>query len=147
MVKFPIEHRVGEVKNDQVTTKENYFNSIRDQGQQKKSFNVSILKIQPPKGDYKLKSRDETWTLMIDEKTGCIVNVKAQLEELTKQQLEGFWKQTIDVLVYNIEEMTDMDLNTMVHRLNVKTECRLIKQKKRSFALERQELIKEEIQN
>lgn len=49
------------------------------------------------------------------------------------------------MIAYNIDEMPRVDLGTMVHGLNIRAECKLVKQKKKSFTLERQEAIKEEI--
>lgn len=67
MVKFPPKLGVREARGDQVAAKECYFDSIRNYGQMKRSFTVNVFKTQLLKSDQKLKSRDETWLLMVKE--------------------------------------------------------------------------------
>lgn len=75
-----------------------------------------------------------------------MVKVRAQLKESTKTQLEDFLKNNIDMMAHNVDEMPRVDPSTKIHHLNVRAKCEPIKQKKRTFALEWQEAIKEEIQ-
>lgn len=47
---------------------------------------------------------------------------------------------------YSVNEMPGFEPNTVVHYLNIRAKCQPIKQGKRSFAPERQEAIKDEVQ-
>lgn len=74
---------------------------------------------------------------MIEEKASQTVKVKAQLDELTKTQLEIFLKQNANVMVYSLDKMPTVDSSTMVYYLNVKVECQSVKQNKSSFISKR----------
>lgn len=130
IVKFPTEHRVKEVKVNQIVTRECYINCIKDQDQQKESFTINVSKTQPPRSDQKLKSWDKTRFLVIKEQMGQIVKIEGQLEKLTKTQLKVVLKENIDVMAYSANEILEVKLDIMVHQLNVRAECQPIKQKK-----------------
>ena len=72
--------------------------------------------------------------------------VGANLEGKTKQVLVQFLKKNIDVLAWSHEDMSAIDLSVITHRLNVYPSSKPVCQKKRVFAPERDNAIKEEVQ-
>lgn len=59
--------------------------------------------------------------------------------------MEEFLKNIHDFMVDNVTKMKGIYPKIIVHRLNIKREAKLVKQKKRSFTPKSQEIIKEEI--
>ena len=68
------------------------------------------------------------------------------MEKKTKQDLVQFLKKSIDVFAWSHEDMPGIDPNVISHRLNVCPSTKLVRQKKRVFAPEREIAIKEEVQ-
>ena len=68
------------------------------------------------------------------------------MEKKTKQDLVQFLKKSIDVFAWSHEDMPDIDPSVISHRLNVCLSTKLVRQKKRLFAREREIAIKEEVQ-
>ena len=68
------------------------------------------------------------------------------MEEKTKQDLVQFLRKSIDVFVWSHEDMPRIDLSVITHWLNVYPSSKPIRQKKRVFALEWDNAIKEKAQ-
>ena len=71
--------------------------------------------------------------------------VGAELEENTKKDLVQFLKKNVDVFAWSHEDMPGIDPRVITHRLNVNPSFKPIRQKKRVFAPERDNAIKDEI--
>ena len=71
--------------------------------------------------------------------------VGVDLEEKTKQDLICFLKKSIDVFAWSHEDMLGIDPNVITHRLNVYPSSKPVWQKKRLFAPEKDNAIKEEV--
>lgn len=68
---------------------------------------------------------------VIEEYIGQTFMVGAQLKELTITYIEAFLKKNIDVMAYSADEMSGVNLNTMVHCLSVRAKFQLVKQKQK----------------
>ena len=71
--------------------------------------------------------------------------IGTSMGEKTKQELIGFLKQSTDVFAWSHEDMPGIDPSVITHRLNVSPSYKPVRQKKRVFALERDNAIKEEV--
>ena len=71
--------------------------------------------------------------------------IGTSMEEKTKQELVGFLKQSIDVFAWSHEDILGIDPPVITHHLNVSSSCKLVHQKKRVLAPERDNAIKEEV--
>ena len=71
--------------------------------------------------------------------------IGTSMKETTKQDLVQFLRKSIDVFAWSHEDMPGIDPSVITHRLNVHPSSKLVRQKKRVFALERDNVIKEEI--
>ena len=85
-------------------------------------------------------------TLLVDpnDPSRTILMGNLLLEE-EKQEFIEFLKQKLDVFDWTYEDIVGVDLTESVHRLNVRTNAKPIKQKQRRFAPERNKIINEEI--
>ena len=72
--------------------------------------------------------------------------VGANLKEKTKQDLVRFLKKSNDVFAWNHEDMPSIGPSVITHHLNVYPSSKPVRQKKRVFASERDNAIKEEVQ-
>ncbi|XP_050243637.1 uncharacterized protein LOC126692173 [Quercus robur] len=72
--------------------------------------------------------------------------VGADLEEQIKKDLVQFLKKNIDVFAWSHENMPGIDPSVITHRLNVCPSSKPVRQKKRVFAPEKDNAIKDEVQ-
>ena len=68
------------------------------------------------------------------------------MKEKTKEDLVQFFRENIDVFAWSHEDMPGIDPSVITHRLNVYPSSKPVRQKKRVFALERDNAIKEDVQ-
>ena len=71
--------------------------------------------------------------------------VGVDMKKKTKQDLVQFLKKSIDVFTWSHKDMPGIDPIVITHRLNVYPSSKPIRQKKRVFAPERDNAIKEEV--
>ena len=72
--------------------------------------------------------------------------IGADLEENIKMDLIHFLKENIDVIAWSHDDMPGIDLSVITYSLNVHLSSKHMRQKKRVFAPERDNVIKEEVQ-
>ena len=87
----------------------------------------------------------ENISLEEDNPERC-TKVGVNLEEKTKKDLVRFLRNNIDVFAWSHENMPGIDPSVITHRLNVYPSSKPIWQKKRVFAPERDNAIKEKVQ-
>ena len=68
------------------------------------------------------------------------------MKEKTKQDLIQFLRENIDVFAWSHEDIPAIDPSVITHHLNVYPSSKPVQQKKRFFAPERDNAIKEEVQ-
>ena len=68
------------------------------------------------------------------------------MKERTKQDLVQFLRKSTNIFAWSHEDMLRIDLSVITHRLNVHPSSKPVHQKKRVFASERDNVIKEEVQ-
>ena len=72
--------------------------------------------------------------------------IGVDLEKKIKKDLIRFLRENIDIFAWSHEDMLGIDLSVITYRLNVYPSSKPVRQKKRVFALERDNAIKEEVQ-
>ena len=72
--------------------------------------------------------------------------IRTSMKEKTKQDLVQFLRKSIDVFAWSHEAILGIDPSVITYRLNVYPSSKPIRQKKRVFAPERDNAIKEEVQ-
>ncbi|KAK3041515.1 hypothetical protein RJ639_000134 [Escallonia herrerae] len=140
-MKFPTEHGIGEVKGDQNTARQCYVTSCR-------SKNKEALIIEDLREDTKMQRGEPVEDLVSIEvypgEENKMVRIGSNLKEDTKLGLVNLLRTFADIFAWTAADMPGIDPEIITHRLNVGPSKKPIKQKKRAFALERQEKIEEE---
>ena len=72
--------------------------------------------------------------------------IGADLEKKIKKDLIRFLWENIDIFAWSHEDILGIDPSVITHRLNVYPSFKPVRQKKRMFASERDNAIKEEVQ-
>ena len=142
MIKFPTVNGVGMVRGDQRVARECYSASMK----QKTVDNIYLDE---------LDMRDEVLTrpvpseelepVLLDDDPGHLAYIGSKLAEDLKNLLIHFLRQNKDFFAWKQADMRGIDPTVITHRLNVNPSFKPIKQKRRSFAAERQKAINEEV--
>ena len=142
MIKFPTVSGVGMVRGDQRVARECYSASVK----QKAVDNVYMDE---------LNMRDEVLTrpepseelepVSLDDDPEHLAYIGSKLAEDLKGLLTQFLKHNKDVFTWKQADMGGVDSTVITHRLNAGPSFKSVKQKRRSFAPERQKTINEEV--
>ena len=138
LVKFPTEHGIGQAQGDQLAARECYLAMMAlDEQIQMMSIEERRFVAEPTEilEDVPLEEGNpEKFT-----------RVGTNMEEKTKQDLIQFLRENIDVFAWSHEDMPGIDPGVITHRLNVYPSSKPVRQKKRVFAPEKDNAIKEEV--
>ena len=88
---------------------------------------------------------EELKPVPLDDNPKHLAYIGSKLTEDLRSLLTHFLKQNKDVFAEKQADMGGIDPAIITHRLNVGPPSKLVKQKRRSFALERQKEINEEV--
>ena len=142
VIKFPTINGVGTIRGDQRVARECYTASMK----QKAVDNVSI-------GE--LDMRDEVLTrpepseelepVTLDDDPEHLAYVGSKLAKDLKGLLMQFLRQNRDIFAWKQADMGGIDPTVITHKLNTNPSFKPVKQKRRSFAPERQKAINEEV--
>jgi hypothetical protein len=138
LIKFPTKHEIGEVRRDQIAARECYLASLRLEGQNQ------TITIEEQKT--LVKPSEELDTIRLEEghpeKT---TRIGANLPSQIKESLIQFLKSNKDVFAWSHEDMPDIDPSIISHKLSFNPYLCPVKQKRRVFALERNDAIMEKV--
>ena len=138
LVKFPTEYGIGEVQGDQLAARECYL-AMLAMDEQTQTMNIEERRIMA-------KPTETLEDISLDEDDpGKSTRIGADLERKIKKDLIHFLRENIDVFAWSHEDMSGIDPNVITHRLNIYPSSKPVRQKKRVFALERDNAIKEEV--
>ena len=142
IIKFPIVNGVGMVRGDQRVARECYTASMK----QKAIDNVNV-------GE--LDMRDEVLTrpepseelepVSLDDGPEHLAYIGSKLAKDLKGLLTQFLRQNRDIFAWKQADMGGIDPTVITHKLNTNPSFKPVKQKRRSFAPERQKAINEEV--
>ena len=88
---------------------------------------------------------EELEPIQLDDNPEHLAYIGSKLTEDLRSLLIHFLKQNKDVFAWKQEDMGGIDPVIITHRLNVSPSFKPVKQKRRSFAPERQKAINEEV--
>ena len=142
MVKFPTIHGVGMVRGDQKVARECYTTSMK----QKAIYNVNVDELDI-RDDVLTRPEpsEELEPISLDDDPEHLTYIGSKLAEDLKRLLTQFLRQNRDVFAWKQADMGGIDPTVITHRLNTSLSFKPIKQKRRSFAPERQKAINEEV--
>ena len=142
IIKFPTVNGVGTVRGDQRVARECYTASMK----QKAVDNVNADE---------LDMRDEVLTrpepseelepVSLDDDPEHLAYIGSKLAEDLKSLLTQFLRQNRDLFAWTQADMGGIDPAIITHKLNTNPSFKPVKQKRRSFAPERQKAINEEV--
>ena len=142
VVKFPIENGVGKARGDQRIAWECYLASMK----QKVVDNVHTDELDMrDELDTRPTPSEELEPIQLDDQPEHLAYIGSKLAQDVKDLLIHFLKQNVEVFALKQEDMRGIDPAIITHKLNVSPSFKYVKQKKRSFALERQKMINEEV--
>ena len=138
-VKFPTEYKVGQVQGDQLAARECYLAMLA------MDENVQMMNIEEIRVTAKPTEvlKDVTLNKNNPEK---YMGVGVSMEKKTKQDLVPFLKESIDVFAWSHKDMSGIGPSVITERLNVYSSSKPVRQTKRVFAPEQDNVIKEEVQ-
>ena len=142
MIKFPTVSGVGMVRGDQRVVRECYSASMK-----KNAVDNIYLDELDMRDEVltRLEPSEELEPVSLDDDPEHLAYIGFKLVEDLKSPLTHFLRENKDVFAWKQAYMGGIDPTVITHRLNVSPSFKPVKQKKRSFALERQKAINEEV--
>ena len=138
MIKFPTDYGVGELRGNQVTTRECYIVMLETNDHQQTMCIEEQRAIAEPIEEIEEVTLDSSRP----ERTTRIGTLASWL---VHQTLMAFLRDNQDVFAWSHEDMPGIDFSVIIHRLNVSPSFSPVRQKKRVFAQERDKVIAEEV--
>ena len=142
IIKFPTVNGVGIVRGDQRVARECYTASMKQQAVD--NVNVGELDMR----DEVLtrpKPSEELEPVTLDDDPEHLTYIGSKLAKDLKGLLTQFLRQKRDIFAWKQADMGGIDPTIITHRLNTNPSFKPVKQKRRSFAPERQKAINEEV--
>ena len=134
MIKFPTISGVGMVRGDQRVAREFYSTSMK----QKKVDSIYLDELDMRDGVHtRPKPSEELEPVSLDDDPEHLAYIGSKLAEDLRSPLTHFLRQNKDVFSWKQADMGGIDHTVITHRLNVNPSFKPVKQKRRSFALER----------
>ena len=141
VIKFHTANRVGMVRGYQRIARECYSASMKQKAIG--SIYMDELDMRYEVGIRPTPSK-ELERIQLNDQGEHLVYIESKLDKDLRDLFIHFLKQNIEVLAWKLEDMGGIDPAVITHRLNINPTFKPIKQK-RSFALERQKAINEEV--
>ena len=142
VIKFPMENGMGMVRGNQRVARECYSALMKQKTVDK--IYMDELDIQDEVSTRPAAS-EELEPIQLDDQPKHLVHIGSKLVEDVRSLLIHFLKQNTEVFAWKEEDMGGIDHTVITHGLNVSPSFKPVKQKIRSFALERQKAINEEV--
>ena len=137
-VKFHTEYGIGQVQGDQLAARECYLVVMALDEQ------VQTMRIEERR--FVAEPTEVLEDIPLEEgNPEKFTRIGTSMKEKTKQDLVQFLRESIDVFAWSHEDMLGIDPSVITHCLNVYLSSKLVRQKKRVFAPERDNAIKEKV--
>ena len=138
-VKFPTEYGIGQAQGDQLAARECYLAMM--------ALDEQVQTMSKEERRFVAESTEVLEDIPLEEgNPEKFTRIGTSMKEKTKQDLVQFLRENIDVFPWSREDIPGIDPSVITHRLNVYPSSKLVCQKKRVFAPERDNAIKEEVQ-
>ena len=142
IIKFPTINGVGTVRGDQRVAKECYTASMK----QRAVDNVSVDELDM-RDEVLIRPEpsEELEPVSLDDDPEHLAYIGSKLAKDLKSLLAQFLRQNRDIFAWKQADMGGIDPTIITHKLNTNPSFKPVKQKRRSFAPERQKAINEEV--
>ncbi|XP_027178202.1 uncharacterized protein LOC113777367 [Coffea eugenioides] len=144
-IKFPTPGGIAEVRGDPAVARACYLATLR--GQEKVVAQTTCLEPYIP-GDeaQQLGTQDEVEEFPLrEDRPDQVLRIGALLPAKEKEGLKALLREYSQVFAWSVDDMPGIPTDLAVHHLGVDLHFKPVKQKKRSFAPERNEVIKAEV--
>lgn len=164
-MKFPVADNVGEVRGEQFSARRCYYEALRLQGRVDNINETTTSGKRPgdttagqkeekrPKQDPEEKAEpyirpmeDLVLVEIVPGKQGHTTKIGNQMEKKKEEELVKFMCDNHDVFAWSPTDIKGINPKVIVHKLNVRPNARPIKQRKRHFGAEKDQIIEEEVQ-
>nr|XP_027102165.1 uncharacterized protein LOC113723098 [Coffea arabica] len=144
-MKFPTPDGVAEVLGDPEVARACYIATLK--GKEKLVAQTVLLELWEP---IEKEERLETDESLVEvpiclERPDRVVRVGSGLNEPARRALESLLEEYEEIFAWSADDMPGVPPELAVHKLHVDPNARPVKQKKRNFAPERNEIVKEEV--
>ncbi|XP_027168007.1 uncharacterized protein LOC113767998 [Coffea eugenioides] len=144
-IKFPTPGGIAEVRGDPAVARACYLATLR--GQEKVVAQTTCLEPYIP-GDEALQlgAQDEVEEFPLrEDRPDQVLRIGALLPAKEKEGLKALLREYSQVFAWSVDDMPGIPTDLAVHHLGVDPHFKPVKQKKRSFAPERNEVIRAEV--
>ncbi|KAL0451616.1 UNVERIFIED_CONTAM: Transposon Ty3-G Gag-Pol polyprotein [Sesamum latifolium] len=83
---------------------------------------------------------------VVEDEPGKTASIRTTMEQKVEVKLIRFLKTNSDVFFWTVHDLVGIDPKVMTHKLNINPAFRPVRQKKRNFGQERNEIIKEKVE-
>ena len=142
MIKFPTVSGVGMVRGDQRVARECYTASMKQKAVD--NMNVDELNMREEVLT-RPEPSEELEPVSLDDDPEHLAYIGSKLTKDLKSLLTQFLRQNRDAFAWKQADMGGIDPTVITHRLNTSPSFKPVKQKRRSFAPERQKAINKEV--
>ncbi|KAL8104641.1 hypothetical protein AgCh_028751 [Apium graveolens] len=146
VMKFLTRDGIGEERGDQKMARSCYVASLRADGVGGQVLPIEDLDIRENDEKREKPAEDLVSIPLAPEDHGKVTFIGATLEKPFRGKLIKFLQENSDVFAWSVADMPGIDPELITHKLNMDLNRKTVKQKKRSFAPERQEAIKHEVE-
>ncbi|XP_074378433.1 uncharacterized protein LOC141719975 [Apium graveolens] len=145
-MKFLTRDGIGEERGDQKMARSCYVASLRADGVGGQVLPIEDMDVRE-NDEKRGKPAEDLVSIPLDPKyPERMTFIGATLEEPLRGKLVKFLQENSDVFAWSAADMPGIDPELITHKLNVDPSRKTVKQKKRNFAPERQEAIKQEVE-
>ena len=134
-MKFPTDNGVGEVKGDQVLARECYQAVLAA-----KENHAWVIE----KKEVNEMEALET-VVLADDKTTKTTRIGTTLSPGIRASLIQFLQENLDIFAWSHEDMPGIPTEIIRHKLNVNPESKPVQQRRRIFAPERDQAVRDEV--
>ena len=145
-IKFPTRNGIGEERGDQKMARSCYVAALRPDGVGGQVLPIEDMDVRNDEERRGKPAENLVPIPLIQGEPDKVTYVGALLPEFLKTKLTSFLQENSNVFAWTAGDMPGIDPQLITHKLNVDPERKTVKQKKRNFALERQEAIKQEVE-
>ncbi|KAL2253357.1 UNVERIFIED_CONTAM: Retrovirus-related Pol polyprotein from transposon [Sesamum indicum] len=143
-VKFPTDRGVGEVACDRKEARKCYNLSLKGEPEAKKRRVKEDAEPRPYEPEHLKPSEEYKVVQLTPDEPDRTTRIGASLKEREVAMIE-FLKENMDVFAWGPSDFTGIDPGVIVHRLNTDPAMRPVRQKKRSFGSDKNEIIRKEV--
>ncbi|XP_011102006.1 uncharacterized protein LOC105180037 [Sesamum indicum] len=143
-VKFPTDNGVGEVVCDQKEARKCYNLSLKGEPGAKKRKVKEDAEPRPYEAEHLKPSEEYKVVQLTPGKPDKTTKIGASMKE-REMAMINFLRENMDVFAWGPSDLTGIDPEVILHRLNVYPTMRPMKQKKRSFGYDKNEIIRKEV--